>query len=50
MVSLWQVLDESTAILMSEFYKNWREKRLTKAEALRRKEEAGWVDGKLERN
>jgi CHAT domain-containing protein len=33
-VSLWQVADESTSILMSEFYKNWREKGLSKIEAL----------------
>lgn len=34
-VSLWQVLDESTSILMSEFYRNLREKEFNKVEALR---------------
>ncbi|MFQ6118448.1 MAG: CHAT domain-containing protein [Methanosarcinales archaeon] len=34
-VSLWKVEDESTSYLMSEFYKNMREKGLSKVEALR---------------
>lgn len=34
-VSLWQVADESTADLMVEFYKYWRQKTPNKAQALR---------------
>jgi CHAT domain-containing protein len=34
-VSLWKVPDESTAFLMTEFYKNWKERKLDKAQALR---------------
>lgn len=34
-VSLWKVEDESTSILMSEFYRNLKEKGLSKIEALR---------------
>jgi CHAT domain-containing protein len=34
-VSLWKVPDESTAFLMAEFYKNWKERKLDKAQALR---------------
>jgi len=34
-VSLWQVSDESTSILMAEFYKNLKEKGMSKVEALR---------------
>lgn len=34
-VSLWKVSDESTSILMSEFYKNWRKEKTSKIEALR---------------
>ena len=34
-VSLWKVPDESTAVLMTEFYTNWKQRNLTKAQALR---------------
>ena len=34
-VSLWKVPDESTAFLMTEFYKNWKDRKLTKAQSLR---------------
>ncbi len=34
-VSLWNVRDESTALLMTEFYKNLTTRNLTKAQALR---------------
>jgi CHAT domain-containing protein/tetratricopeptide (TPR) repeat protein len=34
-VSLWKVPDEATAFLMTEFYKNWRDRKLDKAQALR---------------
>jgi len=34
-VSLWKVPDESTAFLMTEFYRNWRDRNLDKAQALR---------------
>ena len=34
-VSLWNVRDESTALLMTEFYKNFTIRNLTKAQALR---------------
>lgn len=34
-VSLWKVPDESTAFLMTEFYKNWKDRKLDKAQALR---------------
>jgi CHAT domain-containing protein len=34
-VSLWKVPDEPTAFLMTEFYRNWRERNLDKAQALR---------------
>lgn len=34
-VSLWKVPDDSTALLMSEFYKNWKDRKLDKAQALR---------------
>ncbi|MBU4230731.1 MAG: CHAT domain-containing protein, partial [Proteobacteria bacterium] len=34
-VSLWQVADESTSILMSEFYKNYIQEGMSKSEALR---------------
>jgi len=34
-VSLWSVPDASTADLMTEFYKNWKERKLDKAQALR---------------
>ena len=34
-VSLWKVPDESTAFLMTEFYTNWKQRNLTKAQALR---------------
>jgi CHAT domain-containing protein len=34
-VSLWKVPDDSTALLMSEFYKNWKDRKLNKAQALR---------------
>jgi CHAT domain-containing protein len=34
-VSLWKVPDESTSFLMTEFYKNWKQRNLTKAQALR---------------
>lgn len=34
-VSLWNVRDESTALLMTEFYKNLTTRKLTKAQALR---------------
>ncbi len=34
-VSLWNVRDESTALLMTEFYKNLNTRKLTKAQALR---------------
>ena len=35
MVSLWSVPDAPTAELMTEFYKNWKERKLDKAQALR---------------
>ncbi|MBW4582013.1 MAG: tetratricopeptide repeat protein [Tildeniella nuda ZEHNDER 1965/U140] len=35
-VSLWKVPDDSTAFLMTEFYRNWRERKLDKAQALRK--------------
>jgi CHAT domain-containing protein/Tfp pilus assembly protein PilF len=35
LVSLWAVDDASTALLMTEFYKNWQQKKMDKAEALR---------------
>ncbi len=35
MVSLWSVPDASTAGLMTEFYRNWQERKLDKAQALR---------------
>lgn len=34
-VSLWKVPDDSTALLMTEFYKNWQDRKLDKAQALR---------------
>ena len=34
-VSLWSVPDAPTAALMVEFYRNWREKKMDKAQALR---------------
>ena len=34
-VSLWKVPDESTAFLMTEFYRNWKDRKLDKAQALR---------------
>jgi CHAT domain-containing protein len=34
-VSLWDVDDASTAQLMTEFYRNWQERKLNKAQALR---------------
>ena len=34
-VSLWAVPDAPTAELMTEFYRNWRERKLNKAQALR---------------
>jgi CHAT domain-containing protein len=34
-VSLWKVPDDSTAFLMTEFYKNWKDRKLDKAQALR---------------
>lgn len=34
-VSLWSVPDAPTAELMTEFYRNWRERKLDKAQALR---------------
>ncbi|MBW4553329.1 MAG: CHAT domain-containing protein [Aphanocapsa sp. GSE-SYN-MK-11-07L] len=34
-VSLWSVNDQSTSVLMTEFYRNWHERNLTKAQALR---------------
>ncbi len=34
-VSLWKVPDESTAFLMTEFYKNWKDRKLDKAQSLR---------------
>ena len=34
-VSLWSVPDAPTADLMTEFYKNWKERKLDKAQALR---------------
>jgi CHAT domain-containing protein/Flp pilus assembly protein TadD len=34
-VSLWSVPDAPTAELMTEFYRNWQEKKLDKAQALR---------------
>jgi CHAT domain-containing protein/TPR repeat protein len=34
-VSLWKVPDESTSFLMTEFYKNWKQRNLNKAQALR---------------
>jgi CHAT domain-containing protein len=33
-VSRWKVPDESTAFLMTEFYKNWKQRKLDKAQAL----------------
>ena len=35
MVSLWSVPDAPTAELMTEFYQNWQERKLDKAQALR---------------
>jgi CHAT domain-containing protein len=35
LVSLWAVPDAPTASLMTEFYRNWQERKLDKAEALR---------------
>lgn len=35
LVSLWAVDDASTALLMTEFYKNWQQKKMDKAQALR---------------
>lgn len=34
-VSLWKVPDDPTAFLMTEFYKNWQNRKLNKAQALR---------------
>jgi CHAT domain-containing protein/Tfp pilus assembly protein PilF len=34
-VSLWDVSDDATALLMTEFYRNWHERKLGKAQALR---------------
>jgi CHAT domain-containing protein len=34
-VSLWKVPDDSTAFLMTEFYRNWKDRKLDKAQALR---------------
>jgi CHAT domain-containing protein len=34
-VSLWDVSDVATAELMTAFHRNWFEKKLTKAQALR---------------
>lgn len=34
-VSLWKVPDDSTALLMTAFYKNWKDRKLDKAQALR---------------
>ncbi len=34
-VSLWSVFDSSTSVLMTEFYRNWHERKLDKAQALR---------------
>jgi CHAT domain-containing protein len=34
-VSLWSVNDQSTSLLMTEFYRNWHDRKLTKAQALR---------------
>jgi CHAT domain-containing protein len=33
--SLWQVPDESTLLIMSEFFRQWRQRRTEPAEALR---------------
>ncbi len=33
--SLWQVADDSTVTLMTQFFKSWKQKRMNKAEALR---------------
>ena len=33
--SLWKVPDDSTALLMTEFYRNWKDRKLDKAQALR---------------
>ncbi|MEY3867580.1 MAG: hypothetical protein RLZZ338_1471 [Cyanobacteriota bacterium] len=34
-VSLWAVNDASTAFLMTQFYRNWQEGKMDKAQALR---------------
>jgi len=36
LLTQWQVADKSTAELMAAFYRNWRSKNITKAEALQR--------------
>ena len=40
LATLWQVEDRSTALLMEQFYENWREKKMTKAAALQQARQA----------
>lgn len=53
LMSLWKVDDEATCLLMTEFYKNWIGKKMTKHKALekakqmvRSHKEKGWDDPK----
>lgn len=46
LASLWAVDDDSTSRLMAEFYRGWRLKRLTKAEALRQAQLSLLRDGR----
>ncbi|MBD2042911.1 CHAT domain-containing protein [Microcoleus sp. FACHB-672] len=45
--SLWYVSDEATAVLMTEFYQELANSKVTKAEALRRAQEAVLLNEKL---
>ncbi|MBD2077172.1 CHAT domain-containing protein [Phormidium sp. FACHB-592] len=49
LASLWNVNDESTALLMSQFYKALAEKQITKAEALRQAQLALLKNPKFQR-
>ena len=44
MASLWYVSDEATALLMTKFYEELAKKEVTKAEALRRAQQAVFED------